>query len=102
MATQQNIASFKKPTRFTTVAFSPDGTILAVGTGAEAGDAGIGNNKIILWNTTTREYISDIPLEDTSVFSLAFSPDGTILASSLGNVTIKLWDVETGISLATF
>ena len=35
------------------------------------------------------------------VYSVAFSPDGKILASGSRDETIKLWDVKTGKELAT-
>jgi WD40 repeat protein/formylglycine-generating enzyme required for sulfatase activity len=36
------------------------------------------------------------------VWSLAFSPDGRILASASGDQSVKMWDVATGKELAAF
>ncbi|MGV0102186.1 WD40 repeat domain-containing protein [Nostoc sp. DSM 114160] len=36
-----------------------------------------------------------------SVYSVAFSADGCILASGSGDQTVKLWDVDTGNCLRT-
>ena len=36
-----------------------------------------------------------------AVFSVAFSPDGTTLASGVGAGEIKLWDIETRQEIAT-
>ena len=38
---------------------------------------------------------------DDRVLSVAYSPDGKILASGSGDHTIKLWDVKTGKEQAT-
>jgi WD40 repeat protein len=86
---------------FTSVAFSPDGRILA---------AGSGSGRIRLWNVThpARPAAIDRPLTmPYSVCSLAFSPDGRTLAAGSNNAFdgtsivvfdspgyIRLWDVS--------
>jgi COMPASS component SWD3 len=37
----------------------------------------------------------------SSVLSVAFSPDGRLLASGSDDQTVKLWDVETGQEVRT-
>ena len=69
---------------------SPDGTILASG-----------GPTIRLWNIETRELISTLEGHTDVVFSVAFSRDGTILASGSWDDTVRLWDVATGANLAT-
>jgi WD40 repeat protein/transcriptional regulator with XRE-family HTH domain len=81
------------------VAFSPKGQILAVG--ADPGNpSGSCRGKlhrgapIVLWyGATHRETaICGIP----SVWSVAFSPNGQILASGSEDGTVRLWEVATG------
>ncbi|AVH68511.1 NB-ARC domain-containing protein [Nostoc sp. 'Peltigera membranacea cyanobiont' N6] len=76
-----------------TVAFSPDGKVLA--TGGVAGEVQlwqVANGKPLLrWNAHTRW-----------ILSLAFSPNGQMLATGSDDKSIKLWDANTGICLETF
>ena len=77
VATGQNIDIGDKGN--SSLAFSPDGTILASGK--------------YMWNVENGQRIHTFG-DDTHVSSLAFSPDGTILA--VGSTRkLKLWDVET-------
>lgn len=69
------------------VAFSPDGTILAVGDGSG----------IILRGQTDR-YLSG---HTAVVKSVSFSPDGVVLASGAGDETVRLWDVAAAQEIAT-
>ena len=75
-----------------TVAFSPDGTILA----SSAGNGGKGA-AIKIWDIAAKKNIATI--EGAQASTVAFSPDGTILISAEGD--IKLWDVATRTNIAT-
>jgi parallel beta-helix repeat protein len=47
------------------------------------------------------EHIRTLAGHTSYVLSVAFSPDGKVLASGSGDTTIKLWDVATGTLLRT-
>ena len=70
------------------VAFSPNGEILA---------SGNENGAVYLWDVMTRRYKAK-PLPRATqigINSVIFSPDGRTLASG-SNEIIRLWDVVTG------
>ena len=91
------------------VVFSPDGKILA-GTGISTIDrtrAGVIKFYEVetgrLINTLTATQRTTWDESSKRVSSIAFSPDGRLLASgSADDGTIKLWDIETGQNIATF
>ncbi|KYC40890.1 hypothetical protein WA1_25050 [Scytonema hofmannii PCC 7110] len=75
------------------VAFSPDGKLLATAdTGGEIHLYQVSDWKHLL---TCKGHTNWIP-------SVAFSPDGSILASGSSDYTVRLWDVGTGRCLQTF
>jgi WD40 repeat protein len=67
------------------VAFSPDGKLLA---------AGCHDGAIRLWNAASGAVLRDVPGHELTVSRLAFSPDGKLLASASADTTVLLWDVE--------
>lgn len=73
------------------VAFSPDGKLLA------ASDI---NHEIHIWQVSDGKKLLTCKVEDGWVWSVTFSLDSRILASS-ANRTINLWDVQTGECLQT-
>ena len=72
------------------VAYSPDGTILAAGTR---------RGTIQLWEVSAGENITTLQKSPTG--TVAFSSDGTILAAGSRD-EITLWDVLTEENIATF
>ncbi|MFI5797380.1 protein kinase [Streptomyces sp. NPDC051677] len=76
--------------------FTPDGSLLA----AAADD--IDEHTISLWDVSTHTERRTLTVgEDTSVVSLAFSPDNHTLASVDEDGTILVWDVRSGRKTAT-
>lgn len=69
-----------------TVAFSPDGKLLATG------DI---NHDVQLWRVADGKPLLNFTMDEGWVWSLAFSPDGKRLAGSANGV-VHLWDVESG------
>jgi WD40 repeat protein len=69
------------------VAFSPDGKLLA--SGDSAGD-------VILWDVASQQNIRSLKGHTAFLQQLAFSPNGERLASGSADGRVKIWDVETG------
>ncbi|MGV9386639.1 nSTAND1 domain-containing NTPase [Nonomuraea sp. NPDC003707] len=96
------------------VAFSPDGRILAAASTPDAlGNEGRG--KVQLWDVATRRQIGTLADPDGEVYSVAFSPDGRVLATTSSgasitrgsrsktelNSVVRLWDVATRRQIGT-
>ncbi len=77
------------------VAMSPDGSLLSA-----AGIGGLGTGASI-WRFPSGQLFAT-PETDDTVGSVAFSPDGKLLAFGTENHGLKLWDVATGKETAEF
>jgi WD40 repeat protein len=76
-----------------TIAFSPDGSRLAIG------DA---NGQIHIWHAQSLQKLFTCAGHTGWVWSVAFSPDGQSLISGSEDTTLKLWDLQTGACRQTF
>ena len=83
-----------KKHRIEDIAYSPDGTKLAIATG----------NGIWLYDAQTGQELVQCAGHIGKVLNVAFRPDGKTIASvGIGHdQTVRIWDVQTGKNLRTF
>lgn len=87
-----DLATFKAAGPVSSVAFSPNGSLLA---------AGSEDGSIRLWSVTARRETLSIKGHNSLVGSLAFLSDNKTLVSASDDKAVKLWNVETGELEAT-
>jgi WD40 repeat protein len=78
---------------FTSVAFSPDGSLVA--TASTDNDAQV-------WNARTGEQVAVLHGHEDKVFSVAFSPDGTRIVTGSDDRTAREWDARSGAQIMVF
>ena len=86
-----HIGTLRHGAEVRSVSFSPDGVVAA----------GLWDGTIKLWDIATQQNIGTLPGHTKPVTSVAFSRDGTTLASGSHDETVKLWNVATGANSLT-
>ncbi len=77
----------------TTLAFSPDGTMLAT--------ALYKHPTVLLWDVAKRQQVGNLRGHRESVLDVAFSPDGEWIATGGLDYTARIWETRTGQNVAT-
>jgi eukaryotic-like serine/threonine-protein kinase len=84
------------------LAWSPDGTQLAAGTGEIRGFSRSNPGEIRIWDAVTGRETMNLHGHQHCIYSLAYSPDGRRLVSGAGRPArsargeVKIWDMTTG------
>jgi eukaryotic-like serine/threonine-protein kinase len=102
-ATKQPVIKQNLEDWATSVAFSPNDGIVAVGTGTFA--RGLKPGSLMLWEVHAEKFIRRLEGFAESVWHVAFSRDGKYLAAALGDYQaekvgqpgeVRVWEVDTG------
>src|SRR5579859_3216451 len=91
------------------VAFSPDGSLLASGNNGALLDSGNFDTTVTLWDLKSSQLKATLKGPTLPVNSVAFSPDGSLLASASEepggpppDPEVWLWNASTGQPKASF
>ncbi|MCG3210706.1 MAG: hypothetical protein FOGNACKC_04337 [Anaerolineae bacterium] len=81
--------------RVESISLQPEGRLLASSSRGRGWNGE--DDRILLWDTATGQLEQQLTLNDhTGPVSVAFSPDGQLLAAAQTDGDISLWDIQTG------
>jgi len=80
-------------TDYPAVAFSADGSLVAVGTGS---------SNITIWNVSDGSFSQILKGAAYAVRVLAFSPDGNLIAAAGSDSMVHVWRVADGVAQASY
>ncbi|MFN4179236.1 MAG: WD40 repeat domain-containing protein [Armatimonadota bacterium] len=79
------------------VSFSPNGKLLAIGSGVWfESERRFAKGSLKVWHTEAEEFVNDWENPQAPVNSAAFSPDGLLLAAGSWDGQVKVWQVDEG------
>ncbi len=90
-----SLGKFSVPGQATSLAFSPDGSVLATGVTEER--AGV----VHLWRVQDGAVLLTFEAHPYSVSDLVFSPDGSLLATGAVDRRVKVWRASNGQLIQT-
>jgi WD40 repeat protein len=77
--------------RIESVAFSPDGSLLAVAGGSPAR-----MGELQVWDVAKRELQLSVPVTFDTIYGASWSPDGALIAFGCADNTVRVIEVKTG------
>jgi len=87
------------------MAFSPDGRLLAVGTGGPGGPPELSPDRlyeVVVLDTETGAVLQELRAHESYVVAVGFTPDGKRLISASADGLLAEWDAQTGQRLGGF
>jgi WD40 repeat protein len=81
-------------TRVSALRFSPDGTLLAVGTNTAGISRDATENVVEIWDVAGGKKLRTLTGIEEGITGLAFAPDGSLLAATTDAGTCRVWQVR--------